>query len=221
MTINIAILLFFKCVPVFDLCNANFNIFKMKKLVNRSLLVALMLGSLSSYASETYFEKGTNNGVITTSKNVKKRTHLFIKTVTGKVVHEQTINVTNTGINDLDTSSLKDGYYTLEINKDFEIDVLNFTVVKGEAIFHKETEKTIFKPVLRNEKNKILVSKLDFEGDPMKIAIYHENEVIYRDIVEGENLMKKVYVLQENIKGTYKVVAIANNRIYKNEFTID
>ena len=41
--------------------------------------------------------------------------------------------------------------------KDFEIDVLNFTVVKGEAIFHKETEKTIFKPVLRNEKNKILV----------------------------------------------------------------
>ena len=46
MTINIAILLFFKCVFVFDLCNANFNIFKMKKLVNRSLLVALMLGSL-------------------------------------------------------------------------------------------------------------------------------------------------------------------------------
>ena len=47
--------------------------FKMKKLVNRISFVALMLGSLSSYASETYFEKGKNNGVITTSKNVKKR----------------------------------------------------------------------------------------------------------------------------------------------------
>lgn len=193
----------------------------MKKLVYRSLLVALMLGSLSGYASETYFEKGKNNGNMTTLINVKKRTHLFIKTVTGKVVYEQFENVSNTGIKDLDISSLKDGYYTLEINKDFEIDVLNFSVVQGEAIFHKETEKTIFKPIMRNKKNKILVSKLDFEGYPMKIAIYHENEVIYRDIVEGENLMKKVYVLQENIKGTYKIVAKANNRIYRNEFTID
>lgn len=193
----------------------------MKKLVYRSLLVALMLGSLSGYASETYFEKGKNNGIMTTLINVKKRTHLFIKTVTGKVVYEQFENVSNTDIKDLNISSLKDGYYTLEINKDFEIDVLNFSVVQGEAIFHKETEKTIFKPILRNEKNKILVSKLDFEGYPMKIAIYHENEVIYRDIVEGENLMKKVYVLQENIKGTYKIVAKANNRIYRNEFTID
>ena len=39
-------------------------------------------------------------------------------------------------------------YYTLEINKDYQIDVKPFTIISGEAIFHAKAEKIIFKPAL-------------------------------------------------------------------------
>ena len=176
----------------------------MKKVITKNLLVALLFGMLAGSVV------GNNFG------NMNKKTPLiFIKNTTGKIIYEKPVN-----IQDIDFSYLKNGYYTLEINKDFQIEIKPFTVISGKAIFHPRAEKTIFKPVIRSNKNKILISKLNFEAYPMKVAIYYEDEIILSDIIEGEKLIKRIYTLHKNKKGDYKIVAKVNDRIYTRKISL-
>ena len=110
--------------------------------------------------------------------NVKKGQFLFIRNTTGKIIHKELIKITGSVSQGFNFSSLENGYYTLEINKDYQIDVKPFTIISGQAIFHKKAEKTTFKPVMRNEKNLVLISKLNFEETPMQVTIYYKDEII-------------------------------------------
>jgi len=108
----------------------------------------------------------------------------------------------------------------LEVNKDFQIEVIPFTVVAGKPTFYKKEETTIFKPVVRTENNTVLVSKLEFNAEPLKVTIFYEGEVIYKETVKGENVLQRVYKLKKDVKGSYKVVMKANDRTYTNEFSL-
>jgi|TARA_B110000037_G_scaffold62051_1_gene75904 hypothetical protein len=192
----------------------------MKKILTKSLLVTLMFVAFISYATENPSIKKHKNNTRIVLNDVKKAPFLFIKNTTGKIIHEQLLNITGNGTGEFDFSSLKNGYYTLEINKDFQIDIKPFTVISGEAIFHKKAEKIIFKPVIRTDKNKVLISQLNFDAISIQISIYYEDEIIYTDIVKGAFLIEKIYALQEDKKGNYKIVTKANDRIYIKEFSL-
>ena len=114
-----------------------------------------MFGAFISYATENPSEKENTNSTKIVLNDVKKAPFLFIKNTTGKIIHEQLLKITVAITKEFDFSSLENGYYTLEINKDFQIDIKPFTVISGEAIFHKKAEKIIFKPVIRTDKNKV------------------------------------------------------------------
>jgi hypothetical protein len=181
----------------------------MKKVITKNLLVALLFGMLASSVV------GNNFG------NMNRKTPLiFIKNTTGKIIYEKPVNIQNNNIQDIDFSYLKNGYYTLEINKDFQIEIKPFTVISGKAIFHPRAEKTIFKPVIRSNKNKILISKLNFETCSMKVNIYYEDELILSDDIEGKKLIQKIYTLHKNKKGYYKIVAKVNDRIYTRKISL-
>jgi len=181
----------------------------MKKVITKNLLVALLFGMLASSVV------GNNFG------NMNRKTPLiFIKNTTGKIIYEKPANIQNNNIQDIDFSYLKNGYYTLEINKDFQIEIKPFTVISGKAIFHPRAEKTIFKPVIRSNKNKILISKLNFETCSMKVNIYYEDELILSDDIKGKKLIQKIYTLHKNKKGDYKIVAKVNDRIYTRKISL-
>jgi hypothetical protein len=181
----------------------------MKKVITKNLLVALLFGMLASSVV------GNNFGNMN-----RKNPLIFIKNTTGKIIYEKPVNIQNNNIQDIDFSYLKNGYYTLEINKDFQIEIKPFTIISGKAIFHPKAEKTVFKPVIRSNKNKILISKLNFEVYPMKVDIYYEDEVILSDIIEGEKLIQKIYTLRKNKKGDYKIVTKVNDRIYTRKISL-
>ena len=124
-----------------------------------------MFGTLTCYATTTgtSFTKENENVTKVILYNVKKGQFLFIKNTTGKIIHKELIKITGSVSQGFNFSSLENGYYTLEINKDYQIDVKPFTIISGQAIFHKKAEKTTFKPVMRNEKNLVLISKLNFD----------------------------------------------------------
>ena len=152
----------------------------MKKIITKNLLVALLFGML------------TNSIVGNNFGNMNRKTPLiFIKNTNGKIIYEKFGNIHTNNIEDIDFSYLKNGYYTLEINKDFQIELKPFTVISGKAIFHPKAEKTIFKPVIRSNKNKVLISKLNFEAYSMKVNIYYEDELILSDDIEGEKINSK------------------------------
>ena len=181
----------------------------MKKVITKKILVALLFGML------------TNSIVGNNFRNINREIPLiFIKNTTGKIIYEKPGDIYSSNIKEIDFSYLENGYYTLEINKDFHIEIKPFTVISGKAIFHPKAEKTVFKPVIRSNKNKILISKLNFEAYPMKVDIYYEDEVILSDIIEGEKLIQKIYTLHKNKKGDYKIVAKVNDRIYTRKISL-
>ena len=54
----------------------------------------------------------------------------------------------------------------------------------------------------------------------MKVDIYYEDELILSDDIEGENLIEKIYSLQKEKKGSYKVITTVNDRKYTKEFSL-
>ena len=192
----------------------------MKTIIRKTVLVALMLGTLTSYATGTTLvdKKGTEAKVELV--NVKKGQRLYIIDSEGEILYQERIKKDGTFIKNFDFTSLKDGLYTLELNKDFQIDITPFSVKSGRAIFKNKEVKTIFKPVVRTTNNKVLVSKFDFEATPLQVTIYYEGDVIFKETVKGGNVLQRVYKLRKDIKGDYRVVMKANDRTYSNEFSL-
>lgn len=192
---------------------------KMKTTIRKSLVVALLFGTLSSYALENdnVFNRNINNLEI---KNVKKGQRLFIKNANGAIIYKEEVTANGNFKTAFDFSSLKNGYYTLEVSKDFQIEITPFTIVLGEVTFHKKAETTVFKPVVRTEDNKVLVSRIDFKNNPLEVSIFFEGKRIYNDTVKGKVILERVYQLRKDISGKYKVVVKANDRTYINEFSL-
>ncbi len=191
----------------------------MTKMIRTSVLVALMLGTLTSYAGTTLVEKNGTEARVAFTK-MKKGQRYYIKNSEGKVLHESIAQESNTYDKVFEFNSLENGYYSLEINDDFQIDVIPFTVVGGNTTFYNKEEKVIYKPVVRTENNNLLVSKIEFDATPLHVTIYYEGKVIFRDTVKGGNVLQRVYKLRQDIKGDYKVVMKANDRKYTNEFSL-
>jgi len=200
------------------LCSVKFK--TMRKTIIKISLIALIFGSLTAYSNEVNLKKEAKFSAKIEVDNVKNRQLLFIKNTSGKIIHKEIINLERATPYEFDFSGLENGYYTLEINKDFQIEIKPFTIISGEVIFHKKGEKTIFKPVIRAEKNKIFISKLNFIETSIHISIYYENEIIFTDNVKGDSIIEKIYSLQKEKKGSYKVITIVNDRKYTKEFSL-
>ena len=200
------------------LCSVKFK--TMRKTIIKISLIALIFGSLTAYSNEVNLKKEAKFSTKIEVDNVKNRQLLFIKNTSGKIIHKEIINLERATPYEFDFSGLENGYYTLEINKDFQIEIKPFTIISGEVIFHKKGEKTIFKPVIRAEKNKIFISKLNFIETSIHISIYYENEIIFTDNVKGDSIIEKIYSLQKDKKGSYKVITIVNDRKYTKEFSL-
>lgn len=54
----------------------------------------------------------------------------------------------------------------------------------------------------------------------MKVDIYYEDELILSDNIKGKKLNKKIYSLQKEKKGNYKVITTVNDRRYTKEFSL-
>ena len=193
----------------------------MKTTIKKYLVVIVMM----LVTSINYANKNTAVKIVDGKKvriefeSVKKGHTLSVKDKNGTVIYSQEIENSGTYSKVLDLSKLEKGNYTTELEKDFEIVIKPFTVLDGQVSF--DEEKTIFKPVIRTEDNLVLISKLAFDKQPLKIAIYYNDEVIFSETVTDEkNLLKRVYKLSKEEKGDYKVVINSNNRSYIKDFNI-
>ena len=193
----------------------------MKTIFKKYLVVTfMMLVTSINYANENTAVKIVDGKKVRIEfETVKKGHTLSIKDKNGTVIYSQEIENSGTYSKVLDLSKLEKGNYTTELEKDFEIVIKPFTVLDGQVSF--DEEKTIFKPVIRTEDNLVLISKLAFDKQPLKIAIYYNDEVIFSETVTDEkNLLKRVYKLSKEEKGDYKVIINSNNRSYIKDFNI-
>lgn len=193
----------------------------MKTFKNTALVIAILLVTLNSYAHsdvETTPKPFSNDLII---NKVNKGHLLAIKDDTGKTIYTEVIDTNQSFDTNFDFSQLKDGLYTLELNKDFEIKTKRFVVTSKEVTFLKNTEQSIYKPVFRIENSRVLISQLALDKkSTLKIKIFFENELIVNEDVSGNAILKRVYNLKETTPGRYKIVMKANGRTYKRNFKI-
>jgi hypothetical protein len=180
-----------------------------------------MFGTLIGHANEndTRFSLLKERKIKVEFKTVKKGELISIKNEKGAIIYSGEIKKSGSFARIFDLSSLKEGNYTTELEKDFEIIIKSFSVLKGDITFGKE--KTIFKPVIRNEKDLILISKLSFEKKTVKINLYYNNDLIFSETVtNSDTLLKRVYKLSKKEKGNYSVVMHCDDKNYTKNFNI-
>jgi hypothetical protein len=200
----------------------------MKKTIRHSLAVMAMLGVITSYANFTPTFPLNKNVKTTILKldNVKQGQRLLIKSKNGTILYNESINETGVYRKEFDLTSLPNGNYFFELEKDVEIQIIPFTVSSSTVEFSKENTVTIFKPIVRTIGSKLLVSKLSLDLQPLTLEIYFEDPIssnyerIYSEKIENTKVLEKIYALDQNKPGTYKIITKAEGRVYSQIFTI-
>jgi hypothetical protein len=96
-----------------------------------------------------------------------------------------------------------------------------FVVASNEVKFKKEKEVTIYKPTLRVVDNKLFVSRLSFEAQPMKIQIYYKEvfegstSLIFSENIDNTKVIGRIYELSKQKKGDYTVVFKTQGRAFR------
>lgn len=200
----------------------------MKKTLKHSLVVMAMLGAITGYANLEP-SLGTNDNVKTTIvrlDDVRAGQRLMIKSKTGTILYKESISQTGDYQKEFDLTSLPDGNYFFELEKDVEIQIIPFTVSNTTVMFSKDNEVRIFKPIIRTTENKVMFSKLSLNLQPLTVEIYYEHEdsekaeKIYSEKIENTKVIERIYSLDSKKSGTYKIVTKSEGRTFTQIFSI-
>lgn len=185
----------------------------MKRVIKKNLVViALVFTTLFSYANEGNIvskDKVTN----LTYDYVKKGSVLSIKDQNGLILFKEIIKEDGSYSKGFDLTSLPDGSYVFELDKEVEISLIPFKVSNNEVIFNKQEQMVINKPIVINKNNMIFLSKLSLEEQPMEVLIYYENGdmVLSEKLVDTQSI-SRVYNFNTSSKGEYKFVLKTDGR---------
>ncbi|MEN3323899.1 hypothetical protein VP395_09180 [Mariniflexile soesokkakense] len=202
----------------------------MKNVLNNSkkgILMVTMFVTLLSFANEVSLFKIENDAERTslTLNNVKQGNLLSIKDDNGIILYKELILQSGIYTKGFDLTSLPNGGYIFELDKDVEIQTIPFTVLSNTVTFKKEMETTIFKPVTRVKGDVVYVSRLSLNKAPMEIAIYFINtesvfskpELMYSEKIKDTENANRIYKLTGKNKGNYKIVFTTEGRIFTKE----
>ncbi len=189
----------------------------MKNVINNSKKVFLMVALLATvmgYANDrTFFiSKGEANKTVL-SIDVKEGNLFTIKDENGITLYKEAIQQTGIYTKGFDLTSLPDGSYFFELDKDVEVTTIPFTVSSKEVTFNKALSKTIFKPLTVVKNDYILVSQLSLNETPLEVEIYYEAgsytepyQLLHSETISGTKNIKRVYKLANFVEGKYKIV---------------
>jgi hypothetical protein len=192
------------------------------KTIKKALLVALMFGTLIGYANENTEPTNSVTGkrIKVEFKLAKKGHALTIKNESGITIYKQLIKRSGTFSKVFDLTYLEDGIYIAELEKDFEIIVKKIQLKSGKISYIEKENKKIFKPIIRKEGNLLLISKLTFNKQPLKVVLYYNNHEIVSETLKDKELINRVYKLSKTEKGAYKIVINTDDRVYVKDFTL-
>lgn len=185
----------------------------MKTLFKNILVLAVMLGTCTSYANATLEVSPTFN-------NVKKGNSITVTNAAGAVIFSGRINFDGNISRLYDFSQLRDGLYSIEVNKDYLIEISTVKVKNNIVNFIDHKPVKVFKPVFRVIEDTIIISKLALDTPEMEVKLYYEDELIYSETAEGDEILNRVYKLDKTIKGEYSAIVKSNGRVYIENFRI-
>ena len=191
------------------------NIIKNTK---KGILAVVLFATALGYANESSFIiKNEAEKTSITLEHVKKGNTISIIDNNGIILYKELIEQTGLYSKGFDLTSLPDGYYFFEFDKDFEIKSIPFIVKTNTVVFKKEEETSVFKPTVRAKENLIFITKLSLNLEPLKIDLYYSNldeyERINSEEIKGIQKIERIYKL--DVKGKYKIVFKTEGRKFE------
>lgn len=193
----------------------------MKNLIKRSLVFVVLFTALLGRANDISSLRNIKDEKTTmlTLLDVKQGNQLSIKDAFGLVLYKESIKDSGEFVKGFDLTSLPDGEYYFELDRDLEIRVIPFKVSMAKVDFNKEMETIIYKPYVSKKENNILLSKLSLDKQPLEVKIYYDYdsgsyELIHSETLENTINIQRVYRLLKREKGNYKVVINSEGRSF-------
>jgi hypothetical protein len=185
----------------------------MKKVFKIILVLAVVLGTSTSYANEVVKIESTFNFV-------NKGNHISVSDAFGAVIYSGEVNYSGNLITLYDFTQLKNGKYDVEVTNGFKIEISTIEVKENIVSILEAKRKVIHKPVVRNENSSVLITKLALEGEDMEIELYFDGTLIHSETLKGKTVLNRVYKLDDKLKGNYTTIIKSNNRVFIKNFTI-
>lgn len=192
----------------------------MKKLIKNSLVLVALFTTLLGNANSSLTNSKDDTRTTLTLTNVKRGNELSIKDTYGVILYKEMIQNSGSYIKGFDLTELPNGSYFFELDKGLEIKTIPFTVESAKVEFDKEMETVFHKPFVRSNENKVYVSKLSLNKQPLKIELYYNAlknqgfELIHSETIENSLTIDRVYKLRINEKGNYKIVTKTEGRTF-------
>lgn len=182
----------------------------MKNLIRKSLVLVVLFTTLLGNANEISIRNlNDSKTTLLTLANVKQGNQLLIKDSFGIVLYKESIEKSGEYNKGFDLTSLPEGDYFFELNKGFEIKVIPFNLSYNAIEFNKDNEVTIFKPHVKIKENFVYVTQLSANKKPVAIDLYYfvdgYYQLIHSEVVENKQRIEKVYSLDKNLLGKYKI----------------
>ncbi|MEO9953159.1 DUF3244 domain-containing protein [Nonlabens sp.] len=182
------------------------------------LFVALMLTVLTSYAADVTSIVPPKSVTVVQFDNVKKGHQLTIKDAANITLYNETISLTGNYTKQFDLTTLENGSYTIELNKDSEVLTRTFNVENG--IVDLSTEMTFYKPVATKRNDQLFVSQLSSNDEVLDVLIYYNNELVHKEAISDSSNLKRVFQLSPDRKGEYYIIMKSAGKSFYKTFTL-
>lgn len=190
------------------------------KHLKKGILMVTMFATLLSFANDIsiYTLKKDAKKTALVLKNVKKGNLLSIIDNNGAILYKETIEKTGVYTKGFDLTSLPNGDYFFELEKDLQIDIIPFSVTSSVVLFNKDEKKVIYKPYTRVKDGVVYITKLALNEEPLKVDIYFLNSVdsqlMHSETIEDTKNIQRAYKLTGLDEGSYKIVLTSEGRTF-------
>lgn len=197
----------------------------MKNLIKKSILLVAIVTTVVSYASgpSANGRKSDVKKTVILLNNVKPGQQLLIKDYDDTVLYQETIDQAGMYSKVFDLSILPSGNYYFELEKDIEFNIIPFKVTLDKVEIFKEKENNLYKPFVRSKANKIYLSRMSLNLQPLKVKIYYDGlngeELIFSEDIKNNKIVERIYTLDKYIKGLYKIVVKTDGRTFSYNLT--
>ena len=190
----------------------------MKQVIKNSLVLVVLFATMISYANEIVTNEN-DDATNVTLNNVTEGSVLSIKDVDGLILYKETIQVSGDYSKKFDLTSLPDGNYIFELDKDFEIKSIPFNVKRNIVDLNIENKSVVFKPAMVFENGMLRIQKTILNSEKeLSIKIYFENgDLVHSENFNNEKLINKTYDFSKSLKGKYKVLLSTEDRTFSKE----
>lgn len=195
----------------------------MKKLIKRSLVIAVMFATIVAYSNEYNCSKCKETNSVTNIKieNVNEGSLFTIKDNKGQLLYSELIEKTGTYSKRFDLTNLPDAQYYFELDKQDEIKIIPFKVKSNIAEFMQDEEYNIVKPDITFRNGCVYISKISADEQSWEIEVYYEDyDLAYRERLKDNRKLTRVYDFSSSKKGSYTIVVRSEGRTFKNSVNI-